>query len=141
MDRDRGGEVVSEQIIIAVVTGVCGLLGGGCASALVSHFSTRRDRLSHAYAELAKAQLDMQAEIDAQDAKLRRLFAENDELRDQLVEVQYRDDAKTAYLRDLFHWLAKLCDVIDPEWLSDNPKPSLPDELRHDIAPDTIRTE
>ena len=132
---------MENEIIIAIITGVCGILGGGCASALVSHFSTRRDRLTHAYAELAKAQLDMQAEIDTQDKKLRRLFEENDELRDQLVDVKSRDDAKTAYLRDLFHWLAKLCDVINPEWLSDNPKPSLPDELRHDIAPDTIRKE
>ena len=136
-----GGRAVSEQIIIAIVTGVCGLLGGGCASALVSHFSTRRDRLSHAYAELAKAQLDMQAEIDAQDAKLRRLFAENDELRDQLVEVESRDDAKTVYLRDLFHWLAKLCDVIDRQWLSDNPKPSLPEALRPYIAPETVKED
>ena len=132
---------VESEIIIAIITGVCGILGGGCASALVSHFSTRRDRLTHAYAELAKAQLDMQAEIDTQDEKLRRLFAENDELRDQLVDVKSRDDAKTAYLRDLFHWLAKLCDVIDREWLHDNPKPHLPDELRPDIAPETMKEE
>lgn len=136
-----GGRTVSEQIIIAVVTGVCGLLGGGCASALVSHFSTRRDRLSHAYAELAKAQLDMQAEIDAQDGKLRRLFAENDELRAQLLAVESKDDMKTVYLRDLFHWLAKLCDVIDRQWLTENPKPHLPDALRHDIAPDTMKED
>ena len=132
---------VENEIIIAIITGVCGILGGGCASALVTHFSTRRDRLTHAYAELAKAQLDMQAEIDTQDKKLRRLFEENDELRDQLVEVKSRDDAKTAYLRDLFHWLAKLCDVIDREWLHDNPKPHLPDELRLDIAPETMKEE
>ena len=132
---------MESEIIIATITGVCGILGGGCASALVTHFSTRRDRLTHAYAELAKAQLDMQAEIDTQDEKLRRLFAENDELRDQLVEVKSRDDAKTAYLRDLFHWLAKLCDVIDSEWLHDNPKPHLPDELRPDIAPETMKEE
>ena len=132
---------MSEQIIIAVVTGVCGLLGGGCASALVSHFSTRRDRLSHAYAELAKAQLDMQAEIDAQDGKLRRLFAENDELRAQLLAVESKDDMKTVYLRDLFHWLAKLCDVIDRQWLTENPKPHLPDALRPDIAPETMKED
>ena len=132
---------MESEIIPAIITGVCGILGGGCASALVTHFSTRRDRLTHAYAELAKAQLDMQAEIDTQDEKLRRLFAENDELRDQLVDVKSRDDAKTAYLRDLFHWLAKLCDVIDREWLHDNPKPHLPDELRPDIAPETMKEE
>ena len=132
---------MESEIIIAIITGVCGILGGGCASALVSHFSTRRDRLTHAYAELAKAQLDMQAEIDTQDEKLRRLFAEKDELRGQLVEVKSRDDAKTAYLRDLFHWLAKLCDVIDSEWLHDNQKPHLPDELRPDIAPETMKEE
>lgn len=122
---------MSEEIIVALITGGCGLLGGGGVSAVVSHFSTRRDRLSHAYNELAEAQLRMQSEIDAQDKKI-------DELKRKLCEVESKDDAKTTYLRSLFHWLARLCEVIDDEWLSRNPKPHLPDDLRPDIAPETM---
>lgn len=45
-----------------------------------------------------------------------------------------------AYVRGLFHWLQSFCEVTEPEFLKRHPKPSLPDELRPDVAPETIES-
>lgn len=37
-------------------------------------------------------------------------------------------------------WLQSFCEVTEPEFLKRHPKPSLPDELRPDVAPETIES-
>ena len=69
----------------------------------------------------------MKRQIDAQDQKISALIENRDEL-------QYTIDLETGYIRALGHWLSKFCEIIDPEFLENYPKPSLPDALRDRIV-------
>ena len=69
----------------------------------------------------------MKRQIDAQDQKINTLIKNRDAL-------QYTIDLETGYIRALGHWLSKFCDIIEPEFLENHPKPSLPDALRDRIA-------
>ena len=53
-------------------------------------------------------------------------------------DVQRKYFKAVAYTRSLFHWLQSFCELVEPEFLKRHPKPSLPDELRPDVAPETI---
>lgn len=114
---------MSTDIIVALVTGLCAIV-----VAAVTWAQNRRGDLSEAYRRLSEAQLNMQQEIDRQDEKLAELIRERGELR-------YQDDLKTSYIRAMGHWLGELCNVLDPGFLKQYPKPSLPDELRSTIEP------
>lgn len=114
---------MSTDIIVALVTGLCAIV-----VAAVTWAKNRRGDLSEAYRRLSEAQLNMQQEIDRQDEKLAAFIRERDELRRQ-------DDLKTSYIRSVGHWLNELCKVLDPEFLKQYPKPSLPDGLRSTIEP------
>lgn len=114
---------MSTDIIVALVTGLCAIV-----VASVTWVQNRRGDLSEAYRRLSEAQLNLQQEIDRQDEKLAAFIRERDELRRQ-------DDLKTSYIRAIGHWLSELCNVLDPGFLKQYPKPSLPDELRSTIEP------
>lgn len=114
---------MSTDIIVALVTGFCAIV-----VAAVTWVQNRRGDLSEAYRRLSEAQLNMQREIDRQDEKLAEFIQERDELR-------YQDDLKTSYIRAMGHWLGELCNVLDPEFLEQHPKPRLPDGLRSIIEP------
>lgn len=114
---------MSTDIIVALVTGLCAIV-----VAAVTWAQNRRGDLSEAYRRLSEAQLNMQREIDRQDEKLTEFIQERDQLR-------YQDDLKTSYIRAMGHWLGELCRVLDPEFLKQHPKPSLPDGLRSTIEP------
>ena len=117
-----------------IVTLITAVMSSGVVAAVVNHFSTRKGRLAQAFNELAGAQLRMLPEVDS-------LRSENSTICAALRDAEHKDDEKTRYIRELFHWLAKLCGVIDPNWLSDNPKPSLPETIRGDIAPQSKNME
>lgn len=114
---------MSTDIIVSLVTGLCAIV-----VAAVTWAQNRRGDLSEAYRRLSEAQLNMQREIDRQDEKLAEFISERDRLR-------YQDDLKTSYIRAVGHWLGELCHVLDPEFLKQYPKPSLPDGLRSTIEP------
>lgn len=114
---------MSTDIIVALVTGLCAIV-----VAVVTWAQNRCGNLSEAYRQLSEAQLNMQQEIDRQDEKLAAFIQERDELR-------YQDDLKTSYIRAMGHWLGQLCQVLDPEFLKQHPKPRLPDGLRDTIEP------
>lgn len=114
---------MSTDIIVALVTGLCAIM-----VAAVTWAQSRRGDLSEAYRRLSEAQLNMQQEIDRQDEKLAEFIQERDQLR-------YQDNLKTSYIRAIGHWLGELCHVLDPEFLKQYPKPSLPDSLRSTIEP------
>lgn len=114
---------MNTDIIVALVTGSCAIV-----VAAVAWVQNRRGDLSEAYRRLSEAQLNMQQEVDRQDEKLAEFIRERDELR-------FLDDLKTSYIREMGHWLNELCKVLDPEFLEQHPKPSLPDALRSTIEP------
>lgn len=109
--------------ILTAIIGVGGVALGG----LITWLANRRSDLTSAYQALVSAQGDMKRQIDAQDQKINALIKHRDAL-------QYTIDLETGYIRALGHWLAKVCEIIEPEFLENNPKPSLPDDLRDRIA-------
>lgn len=116
---------MNTDIIVALVTGGCAII-----VALVAWMQNSRGDLSEAYRRLSEAQLNLQREIDRQDEKLNEFIRERDELIRQ-------NDLKTSYLRKLGHWLNELCQVLDPAFLRQHPKPRLPEELRGILGKDS----
>lgn len=109
--------------ILTALIGVGGVAIGG----LITWVMNRRSDLTSAYQALVSAQGDMKRQIDAQDQKINALIKHRDEL-------HYTIDLETGYIRALGHWLSKFCEIIEPEFLENHPKPSLPDNLRDRIA-------
>lgn len=109
--------------ILTAIIGVGGVALGG----LITWAANRRSDLTSAYQALVSAQGDMKRQIDAQDQKIEALIKNRDAL-------QYTIDLETGYIRALGHWLSKFCEIIEPEFLANHPKPSLPDDLRDRIA-------
>lgn len=120
---------------------ILALIGGGGLGGLVGAWSSRR-----------KNEADIDGiTADAAD-KAVKILTESiiDPLREQvafqetqiqhLEEVQRKYFKIVAYVRGLFHWLQSFCEVTEPEFLKRHPKPSLPDELRPDVAPETIES-
>lgn len=110
--------------LITSIIGLAGIAVGG----IITWASTRRNNLTTAYQHLVEAQGELKKQIDAQDEKINKLIQTRDDL-------QHLNDLETSYLRRLGHWLAKFCEVLDGEFLTRNPKPSLPDELRSHVLP------
>lgn len=109
--------------ILTALIGVGGVAIGG----FITWVMNRRSDLTSAYQALVSAQGDMKRQIDAQDQKINALIKHRDEL-------QYTIDLETGYIRALGHWLSKFCEIIEPEFLENHPKPSLPDDLRDRIV-------
>lgn len=109
--------------ILTAIIGVGGVALGG----IITWVANRRSDLTSAYQALVSAQGDMKRQIDAQDQKIIALIKCRD-------EMQYTIDLETGYIRALGHWLSQFCAIIEPEFLENHPKPSLPDDLRDRIA-------
>lgn len=105
-------------IVVAIIGGACTVTTG-----IIAYVGSRKTNLSEAYRRLSEAQLNMQKEIDVQDAKISSLLSERDESREIM-------DSETQYIRELGHWLNRFCEIIDDEFLIKYPKPRLPDILR-----------
>lgn len=106
------------EIIVAAIGILCAW-GGIVITSLVS----KREDLTLAYHRLVQAQGELKQQIDAQDHKIDGLITQRDEMQSIL-------DEETEYIRELGHWLARFCEIIDPEFLAKYPKPALPDGLR-----------
>lgn len=102
-----------------------GLLGIALGGA-ITYTTTRRNNLTTAYYHLVEAQGELKKQIDAQDEKIDKLIKSRDDL-------QYTNDLETGYIRSLGHWLAEFCQIVDEGFLTQHPKPKLPDELRDRI--------
>ena len=110
------------EIITAIIS-----VGGVALGGLITWLANRRSDLTSAYQALVSAQGEMKRQIDEQDQKINALIKHRDAL-------QYTLDLETGYIRALGHWLSQFCEIIEPEFLEDHPKPSLPDDLRDRIA-------
>lgn len=125
---------IPTEIIVAVIGGIVGVIGTVGSLRL-----THRDRLTHAYNELAGTIGYLQNQIDAQDRKLETLRKNLDDSLEKIREYEKGDDEKTAYIRSLGHWLEKTCTVLDPIWVRNNPKPKLPDSLRGSVGKEKLK--
>ncbi len=66
-------------------------------------------------------------QVDSQERRIKELEVH-----------QHKYMLLSEYTRSLFHWLNELCEITESDFLKTHPKPHLPDELREDIAPETI---
>ena len=112
---------------------IVALVGGGGVGAFIGAMSGRRKDTADIAAQACDILTDsvitpLRSQLDSQEDQIRHLEAQ-----------QRKYFALTAYTRSLFHWLQEFCEITEPEFLARHPKPSLPDDLREDIAPETIK--
>lgn len=108
------------------------LIGGGGVGAIIGAVSSHRKDTADIAAQACDILTDsvinpLREQVDEQEGQI-----------EHLEKQQRKYFALTAYTRSLFHWLQEFCEIIEPEFLARHPKPSLPDELRADIAPETF---
>ena len=111
---------------------IVALVGGGGVGAIVGAVSSHRKDTADIAAQACDILTDsvitpLRSQLDSQEDQIRHLEAQ-----------QRKYFALTAYTRSLFHWLQEFCEITDPKFLARHPKPSLPDDLREDIAPETL---
>lgn len=118
---------------------ILALIGGGGLGGLVGAWSNRRKNEADIDGITADA-ADKAVKILTESIidPLREQVAYQAEQIRRLEEVQRKYFKAVAYTRSLFHWLQSFCELVEPEFLKRHPKPSLPDELRPDVAPETI---
>lgn len=83
---------------------------------------------------LEKKQAEQARNLEAKQKNLEEQQKKN-------LEVAQKNLVVTTYTRSLFHWLQEFCEIMEPDFLARHPKPRLPDELRPDIAPETVGKE
>ena len=110
---------------------IVALGGGGGVGAIIGAVSSRRKDTADIAAQACDILTDsvinpLREQVDEQEGQI-----------EHLEKQQSKYFALTAYTRSLFHWLQEFCEITEPEFLARHPKPSLPDELRADIAPET----
>lgn len=112
----------------AVITA---LVGSGGVGAIIGAVSSRRKDT---------AQIAAQACDILTDSVIKPLREQVDDQEEQIehLERQRKYFALASYTRRLFHWLQEFCEITDPAFIARHPKPGLPDELRADIAPETV---
>ena len=111
---------------------IVALVGGGGVGAIVGAVSSHRKDTADIAAQACDILTDsvitpLRSQLDSQEDQIRHLEAQ-----------QRKYFALAAYTRSLFHWLQEFCEITDPKFLARHPKPSLPDDLREDIAPETL---
>ena len=151
----------SQEFWSAVIISLIG--GGGIVGAIITAWSNRRseaqdeheqaeaDKLAAEAAETAVRILTdsviqpLREQVESQGAQIQHLEkkqaeqAKNLEAKQKNLEEQQKKNlVVTTYTRSLFHWLQEFCEIVEPEFLARHPKPRLPDELRPDIAPETV---
>lgn len=119
----------SQEFWTAVIVA---LVGGGGVGAIIGAVSSRRKDTADIAAQACDILTDsvinpLREQVDEQEGQI-----------EHLEKQQRKYFALTAYTRSLFHWLQEFCEIIEPEFLKRHPKPHLPDELRADVAPETL---
>lgn len=154
----------SQEFWSAVIISLIG--GGGIVGAIITAWSNRRsksqdeheqaeaDKLAAEAAETAVHILTdsviqpLREQVESQGAQIQHLERKQaeqarnlEEQQEKNLEVAQKNLVVTTYTRSLFHWLQEFCEIMEPEFLARHPKPRLPDELRPDIAPETVGKE
>lgn len=122
-------------IIVALITGAISLL-----ISIITVMVNKRNRDSESYKSMQETIEGLHRDITAQDKRIGSLshlvISEQEQRRDaetRLLETRQKSLESTAYLRAVGHWMAQLCDVLDPQWAEDHPKPHLPDSIRPEV--------
>lgn len=123
-----------EQQLISVL--LTGLLGGGVIAAVIGAVSSRRGNLSKAYDDITSTLEKLSKQVKSQQTDIDELKGHIANLEAMKDELERDNQGYASYIRELFHWLNKLCPYLDPEFSRKNPKPRLPDELRPKIGKD-----
>lgn len=119
---------------------ILALIGGGGLGGMVGAWSNSRKNeadIDSITADAADKAVKILTDIIS---PLREQVTYQEEQIRHLEEVQRKYFKAVAYVRGLSHWLQSFCEVVEPEFLERHPKPSLPDELRPDVAPETIES-
>lgn len=111
------------------------LVGGGGVGTIIGAISSRRKDT----ADIAAKACDILT--DSVIKPLREQVESQEEQIQHLEDQQRKYFALTAYTRSLFHWLQQFCEIVEPDFLKMHPKPHLPDELRADVAPETVEEQ
>lgn len=126
---------IDTTIIVAIITGVVSLV-----VSLIGFKSRKRSDEAEAYKDMQETIEGLHRDITAQDKRIGSLshlvISEQDQRCNaeiRLLETRQKSLESTAYLRAVGHWMAELCDVLDPAWLKAHPKPHLPDSIRPDV--------
>lgn len=119
---------------------IVALVGGGGVGAIIGAISSRRKDTAQIAAQACDILTDsvikpLREQVESQEEQIKHL--EEQQIK-HLEEQQRKYFTLTAYTRDLFHWLGLFCEIIEPDFLKRHPKPRLPDELRADVAPETL---
>lgn len=118
---------------------ILALIGGGGIGGLVGSWSSHRKNeadIDSITADAADKAVSILTDSIISPLREQVTYQEN-QIR-HLEDVQRKYFKIVAYVRGLSHWLQSFCEVVEPEFLKRHPKPSLPDELRPDVAPETI---
>ena len=136
----------SQEFWSAVIISLIG--GGGIVGAIITAWSNRRSKAQDEHEQAEAAKLASEAAEAAvrilTDSVIQPLRAQVESQGDQIQHLEERQRkyfALAAYTRSLFHWLQQFCEIVEPEFLNRHPKPHLPDELRADVAPETLGKE
>ena len=114
---------------------VVALGGGGGVGAIIGAVSSRRKDTADIAAQACDILTDsvikpLREQVESQESQIQHL-----------EDRQRKYFALAAYTRQLFHWLGLFCEIVEPDFLARHPKPHLPDELRADVAPETLEDE
>lgn len=136
----------SQEFWSAVIISLIG--GGGIVGAIITAWSNRRSKSQDEHEQAEADKLAAEAAEAAvrilTDSVIQPLRAQVESQGDQIQHLEERQRkyfALAAYTRSLFHWLQQFCEIVEPEFLNRHPKPHLPDELRADVAPETLGKE
>ena len=111
---------------------IVALIGGGGVGAIIGEISSRRKDTAQIAAQACDILTDsvikpLREQVDSQESQIKHL-----------EKQQEKYFALAAYTRSLVHWLQQFCEIVEPGLLKRHPKPHLPDELRADVAPETL---
>lgn len=114
---------------------IVALVGGGGVGAIIGAISSRRKDTAQIAAQACDILTDsvikpLREQVESQESQIQHL-----------EDRQRKYFALAAYTRQLFHWLGLFCEIVEPDFLARHPKPHLPDELRADVAPETLEDE
>ena len=136
----------SQEFWSAVIISLIG--GGGIVGAIITAWSNRRSKSQDEHEQAEADKLSAEAAEAAvrilTDSVIQPLRAQVESQGSQIAKLEDKQRkyfALTAYTRSLFHWLQQFCEIVEPEFLTRHPKPHLPDELRADVAPETLGKE
>lgn len=126
---------IDTTIIVALITGVISLL-----VSFMGIRSRKRSDDSQAYKNMQETIEGLHRDVKEQDRRIGHLShlviseqEQRQEAETRMYETEQERLTMAVYIRAVGHWMAQLCDVLDPQWLQAHPKPHLPDSIRPDV--------